>query len=83
VVKKSSKKKEQIKAELYNELRNELASKEFVRAEINEVRSEIKQNNLLLKVLIALALFGLTIFNPKKNFSLDNYRWIWALRPIS
>ena len=71
-------KKEQIKAELYNELRNELATKEFVRAEINEVRAEInevraeinevraeiKQNNLLLKVLIALALFGLTIFNP-------------------
>jgi len=72
------KKKENLKAELYNELRNELATKEFVRAEINEVkiemneirgemneiRAEIKQNNLLLKVLIGISLFALTIFNP-------------------
>ena len=71
-------KKENIKAQLYNELRNELATKEFVRAEINEVRAEInevraeinevraeiKQNNLLLKVLIGISLFALTIFNP-------------------
>ena len=71
-------KKENIKAELYNELRNELATKEFVRAEINEikveisevrseineVRAEIKQNNLLLKVLIGISIFALTIFNP-------------------
>ena len=71
-------KKENLKAELYNELRNELATKEFVRAEINEVkaemneirgemneiRAEIKQNNLLLKVLIGISLFALTIFNP-------------------
>jgi len=64
-------KKEYIKAELYNELRNELATKEFVRAEINEVRTEInevraeiKQNSLLLKILIAISLFALTIFNP-------------------
>ena len=78
-------KKENIKAELYNELRNELATKEFVRAEINEVkveisevrseinevrskineiRAEMKQNNLLLKVLIGIAIFALTIFNP-------------------
>jgi hypothetical protein len=57
-------KKEYIKAELYNELRNELATKEFVRAEINEVRAEIKQNSLLLKILIAISLFALTIFNP-------------------
>jgi len=40
----------------FNDLRSELATKEFVRAEINEVRSEIaelrvevKQNALLLK----------------------------------
>ena len=36
-------KKENIKAEIYNELRNELATKEFVRAEINEVRAEINE----------------------------------------
>jgi len=64
-------KKQFIKAELYNELRNELATKEFVRAEINqvkaemaEVRTEVKQNTLLLKVLIGIAIFGLTLFNP-------------------
>ena len=57
-------KKESLKAELYNELRNELATKEFVRAEINEVRAEIRQNNLLLKVLIGISIFALTIFNP-------------------
>ena len=71
-------KKEAIKAELYNELRTELATKEFVRAEINEVRAEIsqvraeivgiraelKQNAFLLKILIGIAVFGLTLFNP-------------------
>ena len=64
-------KKDELKANLYNELRNELATKEFVRAEINEVRveinevrAEIKQNNLLLKVLIGISTFALTIFNP-------------------
>jgi len=71
-------KKESLKAELYNELRSELATKEFVRAEINEVRAEINEvraeinevraeiqkNSLLLKVLIGISLFALTIFNP-------------------
>jgi hypothetical protein len=78
-------KKETLKSELYNELRAELATKEFVRAEINEVRAEIskvrveisevrseisavrvelKQNVLLLKILIGIAVFGLTLFNP-------------------
>ncbi len=78
-------KKESLKAELYNELRAELATKEFVRAEINGVRAEIsevraeisnvraeinvlhgelKQTTLLLKVLIGIAVFGLTLFNP-------------------
>ena len=64
-------KKENIKATLYNELRNELATKEFVRAEINEVkaeineiRGEIQKNNLLLKILIGISIFALTIFNP-------------------
>jgi len=63
--------KESLKAELYNELRTELATKEFVRAEINgvraeisELRAEVKQNSLLLKVLIGIAVFGLTLFNP-------------------
>ena len=96
--------KEILKSELYNELRTELATKEFVRAEINEVkevlraeinevkevlrveineikvslkaeinqlrlevatlRSELKQVTLLLKVLIGLTVFGLTLFNP-------------------
>ena len=73
-----SQKKEEIKAELYNELRSELATKEFVRAEINEVkaeisevraevneiRGEIQKNTLLLKVLIGISVFALTIFNP-------------------
>ena len=36
-------KKEALKAELYNELRTELATKEFVRAEINGVRAEISE----------------------------------------
>ena len=64
-------KKETLKSELYNELRTELATKEFVRAEISEVRTEIselraelKQNSLLLKILIGIAIFGLTLFNP-------------------
>ena len=78
-------KKEALKAELYNELRTELATKEFVRAEINgvraeisevraeisqvraeisEIRAELKQNALLLKILIGIAVFGLTLFNP-------------------
>ena len=78
-------KKEALKAELYNELRTELATKEFVRAEINgiraeisevraeisqvraeisEIRAELKQNALLLKILIGVAVFGLTLFNP-------------------
>ena len=63
--------KEALKSELYNELRTELATKEFVRAEINalraeinELRGEIRQNALLLKVLIGIAVFGLTLFNP-------------------
>jgi hypothetical protein len=66
-----SQKKEDLKAELYNELRTELATKEFVRAENNalraeiiEIRAELKQNALLLKVLIGIAVFGLTLFNP-------------------
>ncbi len=64
-------KKESLKSELYNDLRTELATKEFVRAEINQVhteinqvRAEIKQLGLLLKVLIGVAVFGLTLFNP-------------------
>ena len=64
-------KKKMLKSELYNELRAELATKEFVRAEIGEVRAEIsdvraelKQNSLLLKILIGIAVFGLTLFNP-------------------
>jgi hypothetical protein len=43
----------------------ELATKEFVRAEINGVRAEISdlrtglnQNSLLLKILIGIAVFG-------------------------
>lgn len=63
--------KETLKSELYNELRAELATKEFVRAEINELRAEfnelrgeIRQNSLLLKILTGIAVFGLTLFNP-------------------
>ena len=64
-------KKQNLKAEIYNELRSELATKEFVRAEINEVRAEINEvraeiqkNNMLLKILIGISLFALTVFNP-------------------
>jgi hypothetical protein len=57
-------KKETLKSVLDNELRAELATKEFVRAEINEVRAELKLNSLLLKILIGIAVFGLTLFNP-------------------
>ena len=63
---------------MYNELRTELATKEFVRAEINgvraeiasvreelaELRAEIKHINFQLKLLIGFAIFGLTLFNP-------------------
>jgi hypothetical protein len=52
-----------LKSELYNELRAELATKEFMHVEIGEVRSELKQNALLLKILIGIAVFGLTLFN--------------------
>ena len=52
-------------------MKNELATKEFVRAEINGIntnvealRGELKQNTLLLKVLIGISAFALTIFNP-------------------
>ena len=64
VEKDITQKKENLKAEIYNELRSELATKEFVRAEINEVRAEIQKNNLLLKILIGISIFALTIFNP-------------------
>lgn len=78
-------KTEALKSGLYNELRTELATKEFVRAEGNALRAEfqelraefqklraeyqelrvdIRQNALLLKVLIGIAVFGLTLFNP-------------------
>jgi hypothetical protein len=65
------KRQENLKAEIYNDLRNELATKEFVRAEINELRAEfnelrgeVKRIALLIKVLIGLAIFGLTLSNP-------------------
>jgi parvulin-like peptidyl-prolyl isomerase len=71
-------KKQQLKAELYDSLRSELATKEFVRAEISEVRSEIsevrseisevrseqKNTQTLLKVIIGLMIFALTLANP-------------------
>jgi hypothetical protein len=63
-VERISLKKETLKSELYNELRAELATKEFVRAEISEVRSELKQLALLLKILVGITVFGLTLFNP-------------------
>ena len=57
-------KKETLKSELYNELRTELATKEFVRAENNELRAEIRQLALLVKILVGIAIFGLALFNP-------------------
>lgn len=73
-----SEKKHQLKAELYDSLRSELATKEFVRAEISEVRAEISEVRVeisevraemrnmqtLMKVLIGLMVFGLTFANP-------------------
>jgi len=95
-----SDKKETLRSDPYNELHTELTTKEFVRAEINELRaeirsemnelrteihgeinklraeindvrmdvstlrSELKQNSLLLKIQIGLIIFGLTLFNP-------------------
>ena len=48
-----------------------MATKEFVPAEINgvqaeiaELRAEVKQIALLLKILTGIAIFGLTLFNP-------------------
>jgi hypothetical protein len=39
--------------------------KETLKSELyHELRSELKQNSLLLKVLIGIAVFGLTLFNP-------------------
>ena len=35
-----------------------------VRTEISEVRAELKHNALLLKILIGITVFGLTLFNP-------------------
>lgn len=58
-------KKLQLRAELYNDLRTELATKEFVRAEISEIRAEMKQMQILMKVLIGLMVFGLTFANPE------------------
>ena len=56
---------------LPRELCDELATKEFVRAgnnelraEINELGGEVRQLALILKVLIGITLFALTIFNP-------------------
>jgi len=50
---------------------SELATKEFVRAEISgvraeisEVRAEMKNMQTLMKVLIGLMVFGLTFANP-------------------
>lgn len=62
---------EETKAKVYNELRNELATKEFVRAEINEVKGEmngikgeIKRLEFMIKVLIGLTVFIITVLNP-------------------
>lgn len=59
--------KEFVRAEI-NGVRAEIASVRAeiasVREEVGELRAEIKQNALLLKVLIGIAVFGLTLFNP-------------------
>jgi len=71
----TEKKQEQVKVELYKDLKGELATKEFVRAEIAEtktelkmeileVKSEVKEIKSMLKILIALSIFGLTLLNP-------------------
>jgi len=46
-------KKEALKAELYNELRAELATKEFVRSEINELRVDFRAETAELRAEIA------------------------------
>ena len=35
-----------------------------VRAEINELRSEIRHNSFVLRSLMAIPVFGMTLFNP-------------------
>lgn len=52
--------KEFVRAEI-NGVRTEISD---VRAEINVLRGELKQNTLLLNILVAIAVFGLTLFNP-------------------
>jgi hypothetical protein len=56
-----------VRAEI-NEVRAEISGVRTeiseVRTEISEVRAELKQNALLLKILIGIAVFGLTLFNP-------------------
>jgi hypothetical protein len=41
---------------IINDFPNELATKEFIRSEINELRFGLKQNTLLLKVLLGIAI---------------------------
>lgn len=56
--------KEFVRAEI-NELRTEIRAEiSELRAEIAVLRTDIKQLGLLLKVLIGIAVFGLTLFNP-------------------
>jgi hypothetical protein len=49
--------REFVQAEI-NQLRTELS------AEIGQLRSELRQTALMLKVLIGIAVFGLTLFTP-------------------
>lgn len=75
IIVKIQEKKSELRADLYNDLRAELATKEFVRAELLEVKEEIQeeisgvkqelaQMQLLIKVLIGLMIFGFTLSNP-------------------
>jgi hypothetical protein len=46
------------------DLRDEMASKEFVRAEISRLEGKVEKIELLIKVLIGLTIFGVTLANP-------------------
>jgi hypothetical protein len=70
--KKAEERKVLIKAELKDELRKELATKEdiaLVRQEIETVRQELKgeirELRAYMKFMIFLIVFGFTFFNPQ------------------
>ncbi|MDP2902329.1 MAG: hypothetical protein Q8N96_04380 [Methylovulum sp.] len=54
----------ELRTEIHTEINKLRAEINAVRLEVASLRSDIKQNSMLLKILIGLAIFGLTLFNP-------------------